>query len=133
MGSLNARSDMPVGQAPLAATVHELQKLRCQLCGKVFTARARAGVGEKKFDETVASMIALLKYGRGFPFHRQDRLQGDLGIPLPASTQWDIVHAPVPILTAIHEELVQQGTAGEVLHNDDTTIRILAWVDKRAN
>jgi hypothetical protein len=121
-----------VGQAPLAATVYELQKLRCQLCGQVFTAQAPAGVGEKKFDETVASMIALLKYGRGFPFHRLDRLQGDLGIPLPASTQWDIVHAPVPILTAVHEELIRQGAAGEVLHNDDTTIKILAWMGKRA-
>lgn len=108
-----------VGQAPLAATVYELEKLRCQLCGKVFTARAPAGVGDRKFDETVASMIALLKYGRGFPFNRLDRLQGDLGIPLPASTQWDIVHAPVPILTPVLEELIRQGAAGEVVHNDE--------------
>ena len=28
------------GQAPLAATVYELEKLRCNLCGKVFTAAA---------------------------------------------------------------------------------------------
>jgi transposase len=121
-----------VGQAPLAATVYELEKLRCQLCGKVFTARAPAGVGDRKFDETVASMIALLKYGRGFPFNRLDRLQGDLGIPLPASTQWDIVHAPVPILTPVLEELIRQGAAGEVVHNDDTTVKILEWMGQRA-
>ena len=121
-----------VGQAPLAATVYELQKLRCQLCGKVFTAKTPAGVGDKKYDETVASMIGLLKYGRGFPFHRLDRLQRDLEIPLPASTQWDIVHAPVPILTPVFEELVRQGAAGEVVHNDDTTVKILEWMGKRA-
>ena len=28
------------GQAPLQAKVYELQKLRCNLCGKVFTAEA---------------------------------------------------------------------------------------------
>ena len=29
-----------VGAAPLQAKVYELQKLRCHLCGKVFTAEA---------------------------------------------------------------------------------------------
>jgi transposase len=121
-----------VGQAPLAVTVYELEKLRCQLCGKVFTAQTPRGAGDQKFDETVASMIGLLKYGRGFPFNRLDRLQQDLEMPLPASTQWDIVHAPVPILTAAYEELVRQGAAGEVLHNDDTTVKILEWMGRRA-
>ena len=40
------------GQAPIAATVYELQKLRCNLCGEVFTAEAPAGVGEEKYDAT---------------------------------------------------------------------------------
>ena len=34
-----------VGQAPLQATVYELQKLRCHLCGKLFTAPEPDGVG----------------------------------------------------------------------------------------
>jgi hypothetical protein len=63
-----------VGQAPLAATVYELEKLRCKLCGEVFTADAPAGVGTEKYDETAASMIALLKYGsRTQVFHLQVR------------------------------------------------------------
>jgi len=32
-----------VGQAPLEATVYRLENLRCNLCGKVFTAEAPAG------------------------------------------------------------------------------------------
>jgi transposase len=35
------------GQAPIAATVYELEKLRCNLCGDMFTAAAPEGVGEK--------------------------------------------------------------------------------------
>ncbi|MGC9951824.1 MAG: hypothetical protein ABSF64_36220 [Bryobacteraceae bacterium] len=50
------------GQAPIAATVYELEKLRCNLCGK-FAAAAPEGVGEKKYDESAASMMALLRYG----------------------------------------------------------------------
>src|SRR4030066_985510 len=79
------------GQAPLGATVYEVQKLRCHLCGGVFTARMPPGVGTEKYDAESASMIALLKYGTGLPFNRLQRLEGSLGIPLPATTQWEIV------------------------------------------
>ena len=48
-------------------------------------------------------MIALLKYGNGFPFYRLENLQNSVGIPLPASTQWDVVrdfywHAAPPLM-----------------------------------
>ena len=36
-----------VGQAPLAATVYSLERLRCGACGQVFTAPEPAGVGPK--------------------------------------------------------------------------------------
>ena len=49
------------GQAPIAATVYELARLRCNLCGDVFTAAAPPEVGEKKYDETAASMMAVLR------------------------------------------------------------------------
>jgi len=121
-----------VGQAPVQARVYELQKLRCNLCGKVFTAQAPEGVGAEKYDATSGSMIALLKYGSGLPFNRLQGLQGNLGIPLPASTQWDMVHATARKLAPAYEELIRQAAQGEVLHNDDTTMKILALMGKRA-
>jgi transposase len=114
-----------VGQAPVQAKVYELQKLRCNLCGKVFTAQEPGGIGPQKYDATVASMIALLKYGSGLPFNRLEGLQGSLGIPLPASTQWDIVSDAAKTMEPIYEELIRQAAQGELLHNDDTTMRIL--------
>jgi len=114
-----------VGQAPLHARVYRREKLRCHLCGKLFTAPAPAGIGEDKYDHTVASMIGLLKYGSGLPFNRLERLQGSCGIPLAASTQWDIVHAAAPLIAPAYEELIRQAAQGEVVHNDDTTVRIL--------
>jgi hypothetical protein len=48
------------GQAPLHARVYRLQKLRCHLCGKLFTAPVPAGEGDTWYDHTVASMIGLL-------------------------------------------------------------------------
>jgi hypothetical protein len=121
-----------VGQAPLQATVYELQKLRCNLCGKLFTAQPPDGVGPEKHDATSGSMIALLKYGSGSPFNRTRRLQGSLGIPLPAATQWDIVHAKAKVIVPAHQELIRQAAQGDVLYNDDTNNKILEFMGERA-
>jgi transposase len=114
-----------VGQAPLKAMVYEQETLRCNLCGDVFPAELPAGVGDKKYDATAASMIALLKYGSGLPFHRLERLQENLGIPLPAATQWEIVEEAAQELAPIHEELIRQAAQGRLLHNDDTSMKVL--------
>jgi transposase len=116
------------GQAPIQATVYELEKLRCNLCGEVFTAEAPQGVEPEKYDATAASMIALLKYGSGLPFHRLERLQQNLGIPLPASTQWDLVQAMASRIEPAHQELIRQAAQGEVLYNDDTSMKILELI-----
>jgi len=123
-----------VGQAPLGAKVYEMESLRCNLCLEIFTAQTPEGVGEKKYDETSGSMIALLKYGAGFPFYRLEHLQGSVGIPLPASTQWEIVHEVAGIVEPAQGELIRQAAQGEVLHNDDTTMKILALMkEAKAN
>ena len=120
-----------IGQAPLHATVYRMQKLRCHLCGKLFTAPVPAGIGDEKYDHTVASMIGLLKYGSGLPFNRLQRLQGNCKIPLAASTQWDIVHGAAPLITPAYEELIRQAGQGDVIYNDDTTVKILELMGER--
>jgi transposase len=114
-----------VGQAPVQATVYELERLRCNLCGQVFTAEAPEGVGADKYDETVGSMVAQLKYGSGVPFNRLEKLEQRLGVPLPATTQWEIVEEAAELLEAAYEELIRQGAQGEIFHNDDTSMKIL--------
>lgn len=113
------------GIAPLKATVYELDRLRCNLCGEVFSAAAPPGVGDAKYDETAAAMIGLLKYGSGVPFNRLERLQKAMGIPLPASTQWEVVARAAEQLIPAYRELIRQAAQGDLLHNDDTTARIL--------
>ena len=122
-----------VGQAPVKAMVYYLQKLRCNPCGAIFTAKPPEGViAEEKYDPTVGSMIALLKYGYGMPFHRQETLQGNLGIPLPDATQWDIVDAQAERAEPVWQELVRQAAQGEVVHNDDTGVKILELMAERS-
>jgi transposase len=114
-----------IGQAPLTATVYELERLRCNGCGQVFTAEEPEGIGPEKYDETTAAMIAQLKYGSGVPFNRLEKLQHNLGVPMPATTQWEIVEEAAELLKPALEELIRQAAQGEVLHNDDTSMRVL--------
>jgi hypothetical protein len=43
----------------------------------------------------------------------------------PASTQWDIVAVVGTNLAPAFEELIRQVAQGDLLHNDDTTVKIL--------
>jgi transposase len=116
-----------IGHAPVEATVYNLDALRCNLCGEVFPAPAPAAMGAEKYDATAVSMIALLKYGSGMPFHRTQWLQSQLGIPLPAATQWKLVSEAAVMLEPVWEELLRQAAQGRLLHNDDTSMRILRF------
>jgi transposase len=119
------------GQAPITGTVHELDRLRCNTCGKVFTAPAPAGIGEEKYDVTVVVLIAVLKYGFGMPFYRLARLQAAAGIPLPAPTQWALLLRTIAGPEAAYAELIRQAAQGRLLHNDDTYATLLGPVRRR--
>lgn len=113
------------GQAPIAATVYELERLRCNGCGQMFTAGAPEQAGPEKFDEGAMAMIAVLKYGTGMPLYRISKLQASLGIPLAPAAQWDVIEEAAELLRPARDELVRQAAQGELLHNDDTSMRVL--------
>lgn len=114
-----------VGQPPLEATVYEMERMRCNACGQVFTAETPKGIGEDKYDATAIAIIAQLKYGGGVPFTRLERMEEQMGVPLPAATQWELVEKGAAVLKPAFDQLIWQAAQGEVLHNDDTGMRIL--------
>lgn len=114
------------GGAPFKATVYELQRLRCNLCGQIFTAQAPDNIGEEKYDAKSGAMLALLKYGSGVPLYRLGKLQASLGMPLPPSTQWEIIESVADKIHPVYRELIRQAAQGHVLYNDDTTMKILS-------
>ncbi|MFH0966039.1 MAG: IS66 family transposase [Planctomycetota bacterium] len=114
------------GQAPVGGTVYELERFRCNLCGEIFSAQAPEGIGEEKYDAKSAAIIGLMKYGAGVPFNRLENLQKNMGIPVPAATQWEIVSEAARTLAPALAELTRLAAQGEVLHNDDTTAKVLS-------
>jgi transposase len=120
-----------IGQAPLAATAWDCDRLRCSGCGDVFTARAPAEAQGAKYDHTAVAMMGLLRYRVGVPLHRLGRLQHNLKTPVPASTQWEVARDHVGALEPVFEELRRRAADGRVQYNDDTSMRILALMGKR--
>lgn len=114
-----------VGQAPLAATVYEMERLRCNGCGQMFTAAEPEGISSEKFDATATAIIAQLKYGSGVPFLRLARTQAQMGVPVPAATQWELMETGAKGMQPLLNQLIWQAAQGEVFHNDDTGMRIL--------
>lgn len=122
-----------IGQAPLAVNIYRIERLRCRMCDGVFSAPLPEGVGADRYDESCASMIALLKYGSGMPFFRLQGLQASLQLPLPDATQWDIVARAVTAPRWVYEELIREAAQAPLLHNDDTPGKILALMGGAAN
>jgi len=119
-----------IGTAPVQGKAYELQSLRCNLCQEVFTAAMPEGSGDEKYDGSVGSIIAVLKYGSGFPFYRLEKLQQNVGVPLADATQWDIVEKMDRLTYPAADELVRQGAQGTLVHNDDTVMKVLELMEE---
>jgi hypothetical protein len=119
------------GQLPVAGTVYHRERLRCHLCGELQTAQLPEEAGSEKYDPTVASIVATLRYGEGLPWNRLERLQRGGAVPLPASMQWDLVRDALDRgIQAAYDHLHGLAAQGELMHNDDTTMCVLALEKK---
>ena len=114
------------GQPPVTGQVYQLERLRCQDCGEIFTAELPEEAGPDKYDPTVASVVATLRYGEGLPWNRLQRLQQFAGVPLPASDQWELVRdATERGPRAAYQHLLWLAAQSELVHNDDTPMCVL--------
>jgi hypothetical protein len=122
------------GYAPVHGTCFHLERLRCDLCGKLQKAELPEEAGPDKYDPTVTSIVATLRYGQGLPWNRIAQLQHAAGVPLPASVQWELVHNAVDCgLKDVYQLLLQEAAQGELLHNDDTYMQVLELAGKLKN
>ncbi len=113
-----------IAQPIIQATLFSLEVLRCNLCGKTFTAAPPPQAGAAKYDDTVGVMIALMRFGAGMPHYRLAKMQQDFGVPLPSATQWELMEASSKPLEPPYKELIRVGAQAALFHNDDTNMRV---------
>jgi transposase len=120
-----------VGQPPLVPVRCDCEQLRCGACGAVYSAPAPAEAQGPKYTDSAAAMLALLRYSFGTPLNRLEHLQQNLAVPLPATTQWEVVRDRIPAVEPVFDELVALAADGRILHNDDTSMPVLEFMGKR--
>lgn len=116
------------GNAPITGKCFNVEQLRCDTCGEVFEATLPDEVGNEKYDFTAMAIVALLKYGVGFPFSRLARLQASAGVPLAPATQWDLCERSARRVVPVFLRLLALGAQGNLLYVDDTSAKILGIV-----
>lgn len=114
------------GNPLITATNYEREVLRCAKCQGRYVAPLPEGVKEERYEATCDATIAVMKYGGGLPWYRQSGLQAMAGVPLSESTMWERCEATADAALSVHLLLMRQAAAGEVMHTDDTRVRILS-------
>ena len=114
------------GNALLSAIRYELEKLRCSACGMVFTAALPAEAGEDKYSSRARAVLAVGRYYLGLPFYRLQGYQAMLGVPVPDATQWDQIEKVGDCSYVVFEHLEKVAAQGELIYQDDTSVRILS-------
>jgi hypothetical protein len=69
-------------------------------------------------------MLAIMRYGAGQPMYRIDKWQTHFGVPLPASTQWELMEEAAATPALVYDALIGVAAQGRLLHHDDTTMRM---------
>ncbi len=120
------------GQGFAKVTKYKVEKLRCNLCGLQINATMPANICDDKYDAAFKSQLCMLKYYMGLPFYRIQGYQDALGTPLPDSTQWDLMDALANDVHAAFKHLEILAATGDLLHADDTMVKILSNIKDAA-
>ena len=115
------------GQALLAAIRYEMEKLRCSACGLVFTAPLPAEAGAEKYSPRARAVVVVSRYYLGLPLYRIEAYQAMLGVPVPDATQWEQIERVADCGYVVFAHLERLAAQGELIHQDDTSVRILAF------
>ena len=107
------------------AAVYLLITLRCSLCGAVFKAQLPSDAGNDKYSASVIAWLNFYKYYAGLPFKRIETIQNLAGIPLPDSTQWQLVYASYKLFIPVLEYMTYLAGEASLIHGDDTRGQIL--------
>jgi hypothetical protein len=116
------------GHALLSALRYELQKLRCSACGQIFTASLPSEASSEKYSPRARAVLVVSRYYLGLPFYRVEGYQAMLGVPMPDATQWDQIEKVADCCYVVFEYLETVAAQGELIHQDDTSVRILTLI-----
>jgi len=118
------------GNALLSAMRYELEKLRCSAGGAIFTAKLPEDAPAGKYSARARAVLAVGRYYLGLPFYRLEGYQAMLGVPIPDATQWEQIEKVGDSSHVVFRHLEHLAAQGELIYQDDTSVRILSLMDE---
>ena len=118
------------GHALLSAIRYEVEQLRGSAWGEGFTATLPGEAGTEQYRPRARAVVVVGRYDVGLPLSRLEGYQAMVGGPVPEATQWEQIERVADCAYGVlaHRECL--AAQGELLSQDDTTVRILALIDE---
>lgn len=115
------------GQPMVKVTKHFVEKYRCGLCGYRVEAKVPEELeGKQKiYTPELKTYLALHKFFLAVPYHRMDTYQKMLNVPLPDSTQWNLIESVASSCYPVFNYSKILAANSKIIWNDDTVNRIL--------
>jgi transposase len=114
------------GQGFAKVTKYKVEKLRCNLCGLQINPNIPDNIAPDKYDAAFKAQLCMLKYYMGMPFYRIQGYQNAIGVPLPDSTQWDLMDEIANDVYPAFKFAEKLAASGHLCHADDTNVKILS-------
>ena len=114
------------GHALLSAIRYALHKRRCSACGQMCTASLPTEAGADKYSPRARAVLAIGRYSLGLPLYRLQSYQAMLGVPVADATQWDHIEQVGDCSSRVCEVLERLAAQGELIYQDDTSVRMRA-------
>jgi hypothetical protein len=117
-------------QPLISGTHYQLERSRCRLCNKYYTADLPAHhQSNSKYTYSCYSQIAIWHYYAGVPFKRLEMLQQAQGVPLSDATQYDLIQSMYnDVVKVVVDELRQEAADSTMLFFDDTSATIVEQI-----
>jgi transposase len=114
------------GRPMLEGIIFELEVLRCSACQERYVASLPEGVSEKRYEASADVAIVLAKYGAKLPFYRLAQMQESCGVPVSESVMFERSEQVADQVLPVYLALKKEAANGEVIHTDDTAVKILS-------
>ena len=119
------------GQPPLKGEAYSTQGLRCHSCQQIFRATFPKEVAtQPKADMSARAIVCLAKYQLGTPLYRLETWQKIMNLPVSDSEMWEWTESVALVLNPVHQALLNIAAKGDIIHNDDTTGKILELMEE---
>jgi hypothetical protein len=118
------------GTQPYEAIKHVIERLKCNLCDYVASAKLPVeviadGGEDQQYGFSARSMMAILKHFSGVPYFHQETLNDLFGCPITASTIYDQCEWVANDCMPIYHHLRREAANAVLFYIDDTSNRIL--------